>query len=283
VGALTPQQNDNGEISRTRRLKRTLALGAVLASLGVIAGPAAHGAGDKYPWAKRVRAAEHYADGRDGIVSFAVVGEDRKLRGDHVDRQHNSHSVVKAMLLAAYLRQPDVRHRDLTEADRDLLAPMIRRSDNQSASAVYERVGPGALYALADEARMKRFETQGVWGLSQITARDQARFFYRLANVLPDRHRDFAMRLLTQIVKRQRWGIPPVAPRGWTLHFKGGWAPTSSDGGRWGINQVMLLRKAPRRFAVAILTRYSPSKKYGIRTLRGVARRLLRGYGRFDG
>jgi hypothetical protein len=283
VGVSTPQQNDNGAISPTRRLTRTLALAAALASLGAIAAAPAHAAGDHYPWAKRVQAAQHYADGRQGIVSFAVVGEDKKVRGDHVDRQHNSHSVVKAMLLAAYLRQPDVRHRDLTEADRDLLGPMIRRSDNQSASTVYERVGPGALYALADEARMKRFSTQGVWGLSQITARDQARFFYRLENVLPDRHREFAMRLLTQIVKRQRWGIPPVAPRGWALHFKGGWAPTSSDGGRWGINQVMLLRKAPRRFAVAILTRYSPSKKYGIRTLRGVARRLLRGYGRFDG
>jgi beta-lactamase family protein len=283
VGASTPQQNDNGDISRTRRLKRTLGLAVALAAVGVIAAPAAQAAGDHYPWAKRVRAAERYADGRQGIVSFAVVGEDKKLRGDHVDRQHNSHSVVKAMLLGAYLRQADVRHRDLTDADRDLLGPMIRRSDNRTASAVYERVGPGALYALADDARMKRFSTQGVWGLSQITARDQARFFHRLDKVLPDRHRDFAMRLLTQIVKGQRWGIPPVAPRGWILHFKGGWAPTSSDGGGWGINQVMLLRDAPRRFAVAILTRYNPSKRYGIRTLRGVARRLLRGYGRFDG
>jgi hypothetical protein len=195
-------------------LNRTLGLATALAALSVSTAPAAHAAGDHYPWAKRVRAAERYADGRQGIVSFAVVGEDKKLRGDHVDRQHNSHSVVKAMLLVAYLREPDVRHRDLTEADRDLLGPMIRRSDNRSATAVYQRVGPGVLYALAGEARMKRFSTQAVWGLSQITARDQARFFYRLDNVLPDRHRAFAMRLLTQIVKRQRWGIPPVAPRG---------------------------------------------------------------------
>jgi hypothetical protein len=283
VGALTPQQNDNGAISPKRRLKRTLALAAALGAVGVTTAPAAQAAGDHYPWAKRVRAAERYADGRQGIASFAVVGEDKKLRGDHVDRRHNSHSVVKAMLLLAYLRQADVRHRDLTDADRDLLRPMIRRSDNQTASTVYKRVGAGALYALADDAGMKHFSTQSVWGLSQITARDQARFFFKLERYAPDRHRDFVMRLLTEIVKRQRWGIPPVAPRGWTLHFKGGWAPTSSDGGRWGINQVMLLREAPRRFSLAILTRYGPSKAYGIRTLRGVARRLLRGYGRFDG
>ena len=283
MGASTPQPNDNAEISPARRLTRTLAVAAAAAALGAVTAPPAHAARDHYPWAKRVRAAERYADTRQGIVSFAVVGEDRKLRGDHVDRPHNSHSVVKAMLLLAYLRQPDVRHRDLTEADRDLLRPMIRRSDNQTATTVYQRVGAGALYSLAREARMKHFSTQPVWGLTQITARDQARFFFRIQRLAPDRHRDFAMRLLTEIVKGQRWGIPPVAPRGWTLHFKGGWAPTSSDGGRWGINQVALLRKAPRRFSLAILTRYSPSKAYGIRTLRGVARRLLRGYGRFDG
>ena len=45
----------------------------------------------------------------------------------------------------------------------------------------------------------------------------------------------------------------------------------------------MLLRQPPRRFAVAILTRDQPSKNYGERTIEGVARRLLRGYVRFDG
>jgi hypothetical protein len=260
---------------------RTRPLTAALAALALIA-PVSAGAraADHYPWGKRVKAAQRYADGRAGTVSFAAVDEKGKLHGDHVDRAYNSHSVVKVMLLLAYLRQPDVRDRALTGADRDLLHPMIRRSDNDAASAVYQRVGAGALYALARDARMDHFSTQPVWGLSQITARDQARFFFRLERFIPERHRGFAMRLLTQIVARQRWGIPPVAPDGWTLHFKGGWAPVSSEPG-WGINQVMLLRKPPRRFSLAILTRYDPSKAYGIRTLRGVARRLVRGYERF--
>jgi hypothetical protein len=267
-------------------LRRTSELAASLAALAalalVVAAPTG-AAEDHHPWAKRINAAERYADGRAGVVSFAVVGEDGKLRGDHVDRAHNSHSVVKAMLLAAYLRLPNVRDRSLTGADRDLLAPMIRRSHNGRATAVYNRVGAAGLYSLARDAGMDHFRTQAVWGLSQITARDQARFFSRFERYVPERHRDFAMRLLTRIVDRQRWGIPPVAPDGWTLHFKGGWAPASSDGGRWGVNQVMLLRKAPRRFALAILTRYQPSKQYGIRTLRGVAGRLLRGYEGFGG
>lgn len=242
----------------------------------------AGGEAGNYPWAKRIKAAERYADARAGRISFAVVDEGGRLRGDHVGRGHNSHSVVKAMLLLAYLRQPEVRDRELNESDRRLLEPMIRRSDNQTANAVYERVGPGALYALARDAEMKRFSTQSVWGLSQITASDQARFFYRLERFIPQGHRGYAMELLTEVVKRQRWGIPPVAPDGWRLHFKGGWAPVSSEPG-WGINQVMLLRDPPRRFSLAVLTRYNPGKRYGIRTVRGVAKRLLRRYERFDG
>ncbi len=45
----------------------------------------------------------------------------------------------------------------------------------------------------------------------------------------------------------------------------------------------MLLRKQQQRFAIAILTRDQPSKNYGEKTIERVARRLLRGYGRFDG
>jgi hypothetical protein len=101
---------------------------------------------------------------------------------------------------------------------------------------------------------------------------------HRLADYVPRRHRGYAMHLLTEIVGRQRWGIPPVAPRGWRLHFKGGW----SGAPNWRVNQVMLLRRPPRRLALAILTRDQPSMRYGERSIEGIARRLLRGYNRFS-
>ena len=91
---------------------------------------------------------------------------------------------------------------------------------------------------------------------------------------MPKRHRAYAMRLLTRIVKRQRWGIPPVAPEGWKLYFKGGWSGRPS----WRINQVMQLRNGARRFSLAILTREQPSKEYGEHSIEGVAKRLLRGF-----
>jgi hypothetical protein len=151
---------------------------------------------------------------------------------------------------------------------------MIRRSDNQAATAIYNRVGEAALRRLAADAGLDHFTTQPTWALTTITAGSQARFFSRLQTFIPRRHRDYALRLLSRIVPSQRWGIPPVAPAGWSLHYKGGWAGRPS----WRINQVMLLRRPHRHFALAILTREQPSQTYGERSIEGVARRLLRGY-----
>jgi beta-lactamase class A len=102
-----------------------------------------------------MRAAAKYSHSRDGVVSFAVVDEKGKLHAHHGRRVHHSASVVKVMLMVAYLREPDVRGRALGKGDKDLLRPMIRHSDNDAATAIYNRVGAEALYGLARDARMR--------------------------------------------------------------------------------------------------------------------------------
>jgi hypothetical protein len=110
-------------------------------------------------------------------------------------------------------------------------------------------------------------------GLSQITARDQTRYFLHIDRFVPKRHRRYAMRLLRTIVPSQRWGFAQAIPDGWTLYFKGGWG----SGTGAVDHQVGLLRRGDQRVALAVLTLNSPSHDYGKATLRGVAKRLLRG------
>jgi hypothetical protein len=186
-----------------------------------------------------------------------------------------SASVVKAMLLVAYMRRPEVRRRPLRPGERALLGPMIRRSDNASASQVCNIVGTGGLARLAGRARMRNFRPTRPWGLSSIDVADQTRFFLHIDRLVPHRHRRYAMRLLRTIVPAQRWGIAKARPRGWALYFKGGWG----SGTGWADHQVALLRRGRRRLAVAILITSSPSHAYGNETLRGVAARLLHGLG----
>jgi hypothetical protein len=188
---------------------------------------------------------------------------------------YSSASLVKAMLLVAYLEQRSVRHRGLHDAERRLLGPMIRVSDNDAASAIYERVGQGGLLRVARHAGMRRFVPNPVWGGCQVTARDQARLFSRVRRLIPQRHRTYAMGLLRRIVSYERWGIPRGSPAGWRVYFKGGWF-NDEDG--WRVHQAARLERGGRRIAIAILTRGNPDLGYGAATITGVTARLLRGY-----
>jgi len=242
-----------------------------LVLLGLAAAPAQ--AEPPRGWKPDMRAARAYAAARAGDVSFAVRTERRawSWRGTTTYR---SASVVKAMLLVAYLRRGDVRGRALRPAERALLDPMVRRSDNRAANAISAQVGTAALSALGRRAGMRRFVPHPVWGGSTISADDQARFFLRIDRLVPRRHRAYAMRLLRTVVPEQRWGIAAAVPRGWQIAFKGGWGRGVT---RQVDHQAALLTNGRLRVSVAVLTADNPTHGYGAGTLEGVARRLLRG------
>jgi hypothetical protein len=223
-------------------------------------------------WRARVAAAERYAEGRLGDVSFALVDATGRLHGYRSSAEVPTASLLKAMLLVGYLRMPSVRERGLTSREKSLLRPMIRRSDNAPVGVILPLVGAERLYRLARLAGMTRFRLAWpVWGLSQTTARDQARFFYRLDAYVPRRHRAYALRLLRTIVASQRWGVGRIEHPGWRLYFKGGW------GSGTGLvdHQSALMTTRGARVALGMTTRFNPDHAYGKATLRAIARRLL--------
>ncbi len=223
-------------------------------------------------WHPGMLAAIGYNDSRRGDIAFAVRTEHRfyGYRPDHVEW---SASVVKAMLMVAYLDQRTVANRALGGFDASLLKPMITQSDNTAATEVRNIVGNGALQALADRAGMTHFATDPIWGQTQITARDQTKFFLHIEGYVAPRHRRYALGLLAGIVPAERWGIGEVAPRGWKLYFKGGWGYST------GLldHQVVLLVRGCARVSIAVLTMHDGSHAYGKQTLRGIFSRLLRG------
>ena len=226
-------------------------------------------------WSPDVAGARHYLARRAGNVSFAVRTE-RRLWGHRRLRVVPAASVLKAMLMVAYLNRRAVRDRPLRRADRRLLGPMIRRSDNFAASQIRNIVGNRGLRRLARRVGMRRFTPVAhPWGHSLVNAADQTRFFLQLDRFVAKRHRRTALRLLRSIVPSQRWGVARVAPRGWELYFKGGWG----SGTGAVDHQVALLRRDRLRVSVAVMTTANGSHAYGKATLRGVFRRLLRGLG----
>ena len=220
------------------------------------------------PTARARRAAFAWAARRAGDVAVAVIDSRGRLYGYREQRPFITASVVKAMLLVAYLRH----HRSIGPAMRATLTRMITVSDNAAADAVYRSVGRRGLMRLARTARMRTFRAGGAWIVSRAAAADLARFFRDMERYVPDHHRRFANGLLAHVVSWQRWGIPVTAePRGYRVYCKAGWL------GAWTLaNQAARLERRRVRIGLAVFTDHNPTSSYGKETVAGVTERLLR-------
>ena len=228
-----------------------------------------------YPDRDRMDSVREYLKTRAGVTAVGVIDSRGRVRGIHDRRRFVGASVVKAMLLVAYLRRVADERRELTSYERNRLRPMITVSSNRAAWWVYYRVGDARLRRLARRADMGQFSICcSRWTLAHFSARDQAKFFWRLERLTPRRFRPYASRLLRSVVSRQSWGIPRVArPRGFSVLFKGGWRGTSL--GKL-VHQAAFVRYRGTGLSLAVLTDGNPSTAYGIKTVEGVARRILR-------
>jgi Beta-lactamase enzyme family len=220
-----------------------------------------------------MRDAWRFARRRGGALSIAVIDTHGRLRGRAARREYASASVVKAMLLAAELRRLARDRLELDASTLELLAAMITRSDNDSADAIYARVGDAGLREVATAAGMRRFRVAVSWGYARVTAADLARFFARVPRLVPPRHRRLALRLFRSLTREHRWGLPRAARGGWTVHAKGGWRATGTG---QLVHQAGWLRSGRQQLSIAILTDGQPSHVHGVHTVRGVANRLLR-------
>jgi beta-lactamase class A len=225
-----------------------------------------------FPSRAAIDAARRWAGTRQGRVSFAVA-DHAGVTGLHEDDPYPSASLVKAMLLVAFLDRLERESAQISSRDAFRIDAMIRVSDNDSATAIFRRLGPEALRTLAHRAGMKSFAIGRSWSEARVTAADQAVFFLNLDRLLPPGRRPLARYLLSSVEPLQSWGVPEAARPRWQVLFKGGWRP---DGDGQLVHQAALMERGRRRVAVAVLTEDNPSEEYGHVTIRGIAERLLR-------
>lgn len=225
-------------------------------------------------WQDAVRRVKDYAASRAGVVSFALLPPEGRERGLRRNAGWYSASLLKPVVLGAYLRQASVRGRALNSGERALLAAMIQASADPPANELVPQLGPPALEALGHRLGLSPFDvTLPIWGSSHITAQGYAQFFRALPDAIPSGHRLYARHLLRNVVASQRWGVGAVDSKGWDLLFKGGWRAGRGSGRI--VNQAARLECGDRVLAAVVLTDHDPSHDYGTDTVRGVMRRLL--------
>jgi hypothetical protein len=224
-----------------------------------------------YPSPGAIAAAARYLDSRAGRTSLAVVNSAGELSGARLREHFETASVVKVMMLVAYLQMLNAQHHGLDAHDTSLLYPMIHISDNEAASAVLALVGGAAVARVAHESGMSDY-APGVswWAYTQTSAADQARFFFELPTLIPPQFYGYARGLLSGIEPSQSWGVPPVARPRWQVFFKTGALPEEGV-----FNEVARLERPGLTFTVAVFTEGDPSMGYGEETIEGVAAALL--------
>jgi hypothetical protein len=227
-----------------------------------------------YPGPSAISGAASYLGGRAGRTAFAVVDSEGRMSGVNEHWTFVSASVVKAMLLVAYLRRlHDVGRHSVDGYSNSFLYPMINVSDNSAATQTWSIVGDSGLDAVAAAAGMTDFSIVGIWANAQISAADQARFFFEMDSLIPREFVGYARYLLSTIAGYESWGIPAVArARGYAVFFKGGWRGTGLG---QLVHQVARLEGHRRTFSIAVLTDGDPSMGYGIDTIQGVTGALL--------
>jgi hypothetical protein len=187
--------------------------------------------------------------------------------------------VVKVIILGALLRRALDQHRYLTGTEAARARAMITRSDNTAASALWVELRRSYLQHFLNLARMTQTSPGpgGVWGLTQITAHDQVLLLRLLLHpnpVLDAASRDYALRLMAQVIASQRWGVPAGAPASLTAHVKNGWLPRATHG--WRIHSIGCFTGRGGGYSIVVLTQDNPTMAYGIATIEAAAKVINR-------
>jgi hypothetical protein len=114
--------------------------------------------------------------------------------------------------------------------------------------------------------------SDGVWGLTRVTAGDQLTLLRRVTRpgLLASTDRQYLQGLMASVAKGQRWGVPVGAPPAARLGLKNGWLHRATRG--WRIHSMGWVRLRTTTYDVVILSDGNRSLNGGIQRLDTVAR-----------
>ncbi|MFF3513080.1 serine hydrolase [Streptomyces sp. NPDC002573] len=208
------------------------------------------------------------------VLSLDGTGREPTVHGD--DTPYDTASIVKVDILATVLLQAQDAGRTLTPQEVTRAEAMIRHSDNDSATALWQQIGQAPGLEAANK-RLGMATTKGgpglLWGLTQTTARDQIRLLRAVfdtgSTALNEDSREYIRTLMTRIEDDQAWGVSAATKSGWAL--KNGWLQRTATR-LWDVNSIGQITVDGHRYLVAVLSNGSPSMKEGITLVEGEAR-----------
>lgn len=212
---------------------------------------------------------------------FAVAVLDRKTGQRYVYRgsvKYDTASIVKVQILACMLLKAQDAGRAPTSAEMKLARPMIRLSDNNATTSLYQRIG-GKVAVTKCNKRLGLTQTvvDSRWGLTRTTASDQVVLLSELVDTkgpLSAGSRKTAFTLMNTVSTAQDWGVPVLARKGEIFTVKNGWDTRTADGGLWAVNTIgrITAKNGSVDVSVAVLTRRNKNMTAGVTLVEKVAK-----------
>ena len=278
--------------TRSRRLLSSVIGGVALTTLLPLAGaapaqaasaPICTSSSHRTLAAKVSRDVKAALAGRSSTVGIYVSDSKSGVICSYNGSRHfDSASVVKATIMGALLRRAQEQHRGLTSWESSTLHRMITESDNTAATNLWNSVGRTRFKAYLKLAGMTTTVpgSGGYWGLTQIDARDEV----KLLNTFDDNHsvlsakwRAYALKLMSEVIPSQRWGVPYGAPKGSLVSNKNGWLPRATRA--WRVHSIGAVTGDGRDYQTAVLSDRDPTMQYGITTIERITKVVNRDLG----
>ncbi|MFF4825481.1 serine hydrolase [Streptomyces sp. NPDC001312] len=200
------------------------------------------------------------------------------------DAPYDTASIIKVDILAALLLQAQDAGRHLTAHERALAEPMIRKSDNAAANALWREIGMAPGLEAANK-RLGLTSTKGgpgvKWGLTRTTASDQVRLLLsvfdsagasKTGSPLNKESRTYIRTLMSRIASDQAWGVSAASGAQYAL--KNGWLQRTTSG-LWDVNSVGRITVHGHRYLVAVLSDGSASMSDGVSLVERAARQAV--------
>jgi beta-lactamase class A len=232
-------------------------------------------------WAKRAKALDAALKKYAATApEFSVAVLDKKTGARYSYRgseKYDTASIVKVQVLACALLKAQDAGRGLSATELSLAKPMIRLSDNNATTALFNRLGKASAVGKCNKRLgLKQTTVNSAWGLTRTTVDDQVKLLAELVDTkgpLKAGARKQAFTLMSTVDDTQDWGVPAVAKAGETTTVKNGWDTRSADGGLWAVNTVGRVTSSDDDVdvSVAVLSHNNQSMDGGITLVQKVA------------
>lgn len=213
----------------------------------------------------------------DANFSVAVLNLETGETAAYGDGAFDTASIVKVDILAALLYQAQQDGRSLTASEQNLATAMIERSDNPSATALFNAIGGEAglgafntTIGLTDTA----IGSNGYWGLTQTTTADQIRLLkvvFGSDSVLTGESQAYLKSLMSNVVDAQNFGVSAAADDPEDAALKVGYLQRSATG-LWDVNSIGEIEVGGDTYLVAVLSEDNSSFEAGVELVDQVAR-----------